>query len=373
MMKYIIITIIVLVVIFFVSKDSISATEYNHYKVVKKIDNCEIRLYKDLIYASYKPKNKNDRDNSFRNIADFIFGNNKNEEKIAMTSPVVIKLHNDNEMAFIMPNKYDINSLPKPKNTDINIYTEKSSMKAAITYSGYTSSKKEAEIIKELKEILKKEKLEHNNDFEVLVYNSPWKLINRKNEIVVSIKSNKMKTKKTNESKIYFGSGCFWCTEAIFEDVIGVSKVVSGYSGGTEENPNYTQVSNGLTSHAEVCEITYDNNKISLEDLLEIFYLTHDPTTLNRQGNDIGKHYRSIILYSTDSEYNTIQGFTDKMNLNLFENKIVTEISKFNIFYEAEDYHQNYFKLNREQGYCSSVINPKVNKAKKNLNKFYKN
>ena len=109
-----------------------------------------------------------------------------------MTSPVVIKLHNENEMAFIMPNKYDISSLPKPKNTDINIYTEKSSMKAAITYSGYTSSKKEAEIIKELKEILKKEKLEHNNDFEVLVYNSPWKLINRKNEIVVSIKSNKI-------------------------------------------------------------------------------------------------------------------------------------------------------------------------------------
>ena len=141
-MKYIIITIIVLVVIFIISKDSISAKEYNHYKVIKKIDNCEIRLYKDLIYASYIPKNNNDRDNSFRNVADFIFGNNKNEEKIAMTSPVVIKLHNENEMAFIMPNKYDINSLPKPKNTEINIYTEKSSMKAAITYSGYTNSKR---------------------------------------------------------------------------------------------------------------------------------------------------------------------------------------------------------------------------------------
>ena len=174
-------------------------------------------------------------------------------------------------------------------------------------------------------------------------------------------------------NKAYFGGGCFWCVEAVFEDVIGVKNVASGYSGGKIKNPSYKEVSRGLTKHAEVCEISYDSDIISLNELLEIFFLSHDPTTLNRQGNDIGKHYRSIILYSTDSEYNTIQEFTDKINLNLFENKIVTEISKFNIFYEAEDYHQNYFKLNREQGYCSSVINPKVNKAKKNLNKFYKN
>ena len=176
---------------------------------------------------------------------------------------------------------------------------------------------------------------------------------------------------KNKEKSIVLGGGCFWCVEAVFDGVKGVNNVVSGYSGGQIKNPSYKEVSRSKTNHAEVCKISYDDKTITLENILEIFFLSHDPTTLNRQGNDIGKHYRSIILYKNDEEKKKIVDFTKKMNEDFFNNKIVTEIKLFETFYTAEGYHQDYYKLNESQPYCRFVISPKVNKARKQLSKYY--
>ena len=176
---------------------------------------------------------------------------------------------------------------------------------------------------------------------------------------------------QNKEKSIVLGGGCFWCVEAVFDGVKGVNNVVSGYSGGQIKNPSYKEVSRSKTNHAEVCKISYDDNTITLENILEIFFLSHDPTTLNRQGNDIGKHYRSIILYKNDEERKKIVDFTKKMNEDFFNNKIVTEIKQFETFYTAEGYHQDYYKLNESQPYCKFVISPKVNKARKQLSKYY--
>ena len=367
------ISIIIAIILF--SRTTFYDLEGDNYVIIEKIENIEIREYKDLIYAAYTPKNVTDRDNSFRNVAGYIFGNNTKKEKIDMTSPVVIRLHNKNEMAFIMPEEYSINNLPKPGNEEVKIYTEPSNTKACIRYSGYSNSKVENKKIQKLKEILKKHNIKHKDDFEVLVYNSPYQFINRKNEISVSVeyKNKKMNTSNNKESRsIYLGGGCFWCIEAVFEGVNGVNNVVSGYSGGKIKNPSYKEVSSGRTQHAEVCKIDYDPEKIKIENLLEIFFLSHDPTTLNRQGNDIGKHYRSIILYKSDNEKNIIQQYIDSINKSLFNNRIVTEIKIFEKFYKAENYHQNYYKLNESAPYCTAVISPKLIKAKKELSKYYK-
>lgn len=176
---------------------------------------------------------------------------------------------------------------------------------------------------------------------------------------------------QNKEKSIVLGGGCFWCVEAVFDGVKGVKNVVSGYSGGQIKNPSYKEVSRSKTNHAEVCKISYDDKTITLENILEIFFLSHDPTTLNRQGNDIGKHYRSIIFYKNDEEKKKIVDFTKKMNEDFFNNKIVTEIKQFETFYTAEGYHQDYYKLNESQPYCKFVISPKVNKARKQLSKYY--
>ena len=347
----------------------------NHYIVIEKFKDVEIREYKNLIYVSYTPKSIKDRNNSFRNVAGYIFGGNKSETKIDMTSPVVIKLHNNNEMAFIMPEKYTLKNLPEAENKNLSIYEETSKIKACISYSGYSNSNKEKKYIEKLKQQLEKYDISHKNDFEVLIYNSPYKFFNRKNEIVVSIKYNNQSMKESNEENfktIYLGGGCFWCVEAIFEDVIGVKNVISGFSGGKIKNPSYKEVANGLTDHAEVCKITYNNIQIKLEDILKIFFLSHDPTTLNKQGNDIGKHYRSIILYNSTKEQNIISNYINKINKEIFDNQIVTEVTKFNAFYKAEEYHQDYYQQNMSQNYCRLVITPKVLKAKKTLQKYYK-
>ena len=369
MKTYTIIAVILTAILFFIYKYSFAETlDEEHYIFLDNIEEIEIREYKELVYASFTPESEDQRNMSFRNIAPYIFGENSRSEKIEMTSPVVIKMHNNNEMAFIMPNRYELENLPKPHNNKLELYEEKSNIKAVIRYSGYSNSEKEKKMINRLESILNKNNISYGNDFELLVYNSPYEFMNRRNEITVSIKYNK---KTEMENKIYFGSGCFWCTEAIFEDVIGVTEVVSGYAGGFSENPTYTQVTSGKTNHAEVCMIKYDESIISLEELLEIFFLTHDPTTINRQGNDIGSHYRSIVLYNNLSEKKTIDICKEKFNNNFYENKIVTEVKKFEKFHSAETYHQNYYKNNLNNPYCSNVITPKVVKARKNLNKYY--
>ena len=174
-----------------------------------------------------------------------------------------------------------------------------------------------------------------------------------------------------NLKKITLGGGCFWCIEAAFENAKGVESVINGFSGGEIKNPGYREVVNGNTNHAEVCQITYNPEVIKLKNIFEIFFLIHDPTTLNRQGNDIGRHYRSIILYHYEGELDLIQSEIDKYNKEYFENNIVTEVQKFKSFYPAENYHQEYYKNNTDQPYCKLVIEPKLNKARELLAKYY--
>jgi peptide-methionine (S)-S-oxide reductase len=163
-----------------------------------------------------------------------------------------------------------------------------------------------------------------------------------------------------------FGSGCFWCTEAVFQNVKGVEKVVSGYTGGKVKNPTYKEVCSGLTGHAEVIQVSYDPTVVSYPELLEIFWNTHDPTTLNRQGADEGTQYRSVIFYHTEEQQALAAEYKKKLDESgAFDAPIVTEIAPANVFYKAEDYHQNYYNLNGSAPYCSYVIQPKLEKFKK--------
>ena len=163
-----------------------------------------------------------------------------------------------------------------------------------------------------------------------------------------------------------FGAGCFWCTEAVFLDVRGVKEVASGYMGGKTKNPSYEDVCTGMTGHAEVIQLKYDPSMVSFEDLLEIFWNTHDPTTLNRQGADVGTQYRSAVFYHNDEQKKVAEEYKKQLNASgTFKKPIVTEIAAASAFYKAENYHQNYFALNPNAGYCQYVIRPKVEKFKK--------
>ncbi len=170
----------------------------------------------------------------------------------------------------------------------------------------------------------------------------------------------------SGNKQAYFAGGCFWCTEAIYKKLDGVINVTPGYSGGSLRNPTYKEVCAGNTGHAESIKIEYDPELISFELLVEIFFSTHDPTTLNRQGNDVGTHYRSAIFFNDLNEKNIVKAYIQKLENETYEStKIVTELKEFEIFYEAEDYHKNYFELNKVQPYCHIVISPKVEKFKK--------
>jgi methionine-S-sulfoxide reductase len=163
-----------------------------------------------------------------------------------------------------------------------------------------------------------------------------------------------------------FGTGCFWCTEAVFEQLKGVQSVVSGYSGGSLANPTYEQVCEGLTGHAEVVQIAFDPNVISFPELLEVFWQTHDPTTLNQQGNDVGTQYRSAIFYHNDQQRELAEHYKRKLDESgAFRGPIVTEITAYKNFYPAEKYHQSYFAQNPYQPYCTAIIRPKVDEFKK--------
>lgn len=163
-----------------------------------------------------------------------------------------------------------------------------------------------------------------------------------------------------------FGAGCFWCVEAVFQRLEGVESVRSGYSGGQVKNPTYREVTTGRTGHAEVIQLTYDPTVITFDELLEVFWQTHDPTTLNRQGADVGTQYRSAIFYHNEEQRAKAEFYKKKLNdEQVYPNPIVTEIAEFDAFYVAEDYHQEYYNLNGSQPYCTYVIDPKVEKLKK--------
>jgi len=163
-----------------------------------------------------------------------------------------------------------------------------------------------------------------------------------------------------------FGAGCFWCTEAVFQRLEGVDRVESGYTGGTVKNPTYKEICSGLTGHAEVVNITFHPDIITYEELLDVFWNTHDPTTLNRQGNDVGTQYRSAIFYHDDAQRQTANASLHAlMKSKAYEKPIVTEIIPYSAFYKAEDYHQDYFNLHGNAPYCTFIVQPKVEKFKK--------
>ena len=176
-----------------------------------------------------------------------------------------------------------------------------------------------------------------------------------------------MDQKESDKMQIaVFGSGCFWCTEAIFDEVKGVKKAEAGYAGGQIANPTYKEVCSGLTGHAEVVRITYDPEEITYEDLLEIFFQIHNPTTLNRQGADVGTQYRSVIYYTSQEQKNIAERIKKELDASgAWDEPIVTEISPLEQFYIAEDYHQDYFEKNPYEGYCQFVIGPKMKKFRK--------
>ena len=179
-------------------------------------------------------------------------------------------------------------------------------------------------------------------------------------------------TKINTQGKIEratFGAGCFWCVEAIFEHLDGVVDVQAGYTGGNTNNPTYKEICTGATGHAEVIQITYDSNIISFEKLLDVFWIYHDPTTLNRQGADIGTQYRSVIFHhNKEQEQLSQRSMEEVTNSHLYLNPIVTEIRPLTIFYPAEDYHQNYYRLNSNAPYCKVVIKPKLEKLNQQIN-----
>lgn len=185
-------------------------------------------------------------------------------------------------------------------------------------------------------------------------------------ETKTATSDSKSSTENSKLETATFGAGCFWCVEAQFQMLDGVTKVESGFSGGTVKNPSYKEVCTGSTGHAEVCNITYDPSKVSYEELLFAFWQSHDPTQLNRQGNDVGTQYRSVIFYHNDKQKQLAEQYKKKLtDEKVFDKAVVTEISPFTVFYKAEDYHQNYFNQNGEEPYCQFVVRPKVEKFKK--------
>ena len=182
-----------------------------------------------------------------------------------------------------------------------------------------------------------------------------------------NLNAQSIQTKKSkmsiNMEIATLANGCFWCTEAIFQQLKGVEKVTSGYTGGNLKNPTYKEICTGNTGHAEGIQIEFDSNIISYQEILDVFFSTHDPTTLNRQGYDTGTQYRSAIFYHSETQKEIAEAFIAALtNAHVFDNPIVTEITPLGIFYIAENYHQNYYNNNKSQGYCQAVINPKLAK-----------
>ncbi|MBL0738924.1 peptide-methionine (S)-S-oxide reductase MsrA [Flavobacterium sp. GN10] len=172
--------------------------------------------------------------------------------------------------------------------------------------------------------------------------------------------------KKANLETITLGGGCYWCVEAVYENLDGVKSVVSGFSGGKVANPTYEEVCTGETGHAEVVQITYDKNITDINEIFKVFFTVHDPTTLNRQGADVGTQYRSVIFYKNDEQRKAAQNIIAELNkAKVYNSPIVTKVEPFKVFYKADDYHQNYYANNKNQPYCKMVIQPKIEKFEK--------
>jgi methionine-S-sulfoxide reductase len=206
----------------------------------------------------------------------------------------------------------------------------------------------------------------------MLVLNACGETINKEKQMenkenIVSVNSElKRSDAITATDTITLAGGCFWCVEAVYEMLDGVKSVVSGYSGGHVKNPSYREVCTGLTGHAEVAQITFDTSKTSIDEILKVFFTVHDPTTLNRQGADVGTQYRSAIFYRNEKQEKIAKALIDDLNREkVYPHPIVTQVVPFTNFYKAEDYHQDYYNLNKEEPYCRMVIQPKIEKFEK--------
>lgn len=184
--------------------------------------------------------------------------------------------------------------------------------------------------------------------------------------LLLTLTMNSISAEGNGLEKATLGGGCFWCTEAVYKELNGVVKAVPGYSGGHIKNPSYREVCTGRTGHAEVVQITFNPKEVSFTEILEVFFLTHDPTTLNRQGNDVGTQYRSAIFFHNEEQKQTAEKIIKRFEEEkVYDNPIVTEITPFDTFYLAEDYHHNYFERNKDQPYCQFVVAPKLEKFRK--------
>ena len=204
-------------------------------------------------------------------------------------------------------------------------------------------------------------------DFRLMIFKN-MKLRNVLLVAAMLLSLQAMTKNKTTDmmEKATFGAGCFWCVEAVFERLKGVDEVISGYSGGDVVNPSYKEVCTGRTGHAEVVQVFYDPNVIRYEELLQVFFKTHDPTQLNRQGADVGTQYRSVIFYHNDEQKKTAEEIKKELdNANIWDDPIVTTVEPVKNFFKAEDYHQEYYDNNKNEGYCQFVITPKIEKFKK--------
>lgn len=185
----------------------------------------------------------------------------------------------------------------------------------------------------------------------------------KNNKLTIAKKST---MENVNADTVTLGGGCFWCIEAVLLNLNGVLEVSSGYSGGKTKNPTYREVCSGMTGHAEVVQVVYDPAKVQFEEILEVFFTMHDPTTLNRQGNDVGTQYRSVIFYNSPEQKQISEQIIADLNKSgAYTSPIVTQVEPLTVYYKAEDYHQNYFNNNSEQGYCQYVIQPKLDKFRK--------
>ncbi|KIA99780.1 MULTISPECIES: peptide-methionine (S)-S-oxide reductase MsrA [unclassified Flavobacterium] len=184
--------------------------------------------------------------------------------------------------------------------------------------------------------------------------------------LILSINGFGQAKKQPNYDTITLGGGCYWCVEAVYENLNGVKSVVSGFSGGKTINPSYEEVSTGKTGFAEVVQITYDKNVTNLDEIFKVFFTVHDPTTLNRQGADVGTQYRSVIFYKNEEQKNAANNIINALKkAKVYNDPIVTAVEPFTKFYKAEDYHQNYYDNNKNQPYCKMVIQPKIEKFEK--------
>jgi peptide-methionine (S)-S-oxide reductase len=274
----------------------------------------------------------------------------------------------------MMPSEYTIDDLPEPSDANVKLREVPGRTVAAIQYSGTWKQDRYQKHLAELKKWIETHQWRSVGEPVWARYDPPFKpWFLRRNEILIPVEAApgrekgaavKSKSEPMTETQLAtFGAGCFWCVEAVFQRLEGVVSVESGYAGGTVANPTYKQVCSGTTGHAEVCQIRYDPAKISYETLLEVFWKTHDPTTLNRQGYDVGTQYRSVIFYHNEKQKELAEKYKKELDASgAWDKPIVTEIEPAPEFYKAEDYHQNYYNSNPGKGYCARIIAPKLEK-----------